>query len=242
MRSFPRPQNHSLRKALRASAVLLTLATLPTLALQEVVEETGLSLTGLTPGSTVFALAVAQETRLGYVDLWRRDQVLIDSDNDGAVQWTVPVVPDRSVWVSVESNGGGSALSAPEGVTPAEQIWPGGVLLSTDPALKPHLLIALPTAELLWVRPGLGAWRSRGGDGALNDLDAEVDGILRLRLSTFEPLDGVAAQHPTDAQAGDVFVVVDPESLIASRATVGVAIGTSLDGTSAQDENSEEGR
>ena len=107
---------------------------------------------------------------------------------------------------------------------------------------KPHLLIALPTAELLWVRPGLGAWRSRGGDGALNDLDAEVDGTLRLRLSTFEPLDGVTAPHPTDAQAGDVFVVVDPESLIASRATVGTAIGGTSSGDVAVGEHSEEGR
>ncbi|NJN36369.1 MAG: hypothetical protein HC794_04065 [Nitrospiraceae bacterium] len=60
-------------------------------------------------------------------------------------------------------------------------------------------------------------------------------GTLRLRLSTFEPLDGVTAERPLDAQAGDVFVAVDPESLLVSRATVGVAIENSI-------ENLEEGR
>ncbi|NJN36368.1 MAG: hypothetical protein HC794_04060 [Nitrospiraceae bacterium] len=124
----------------------------PAWALQEVIEETGLALTGLTPGSTVFALAVAQEIKPGSVDLWRRDQVLIDHDQDGAVRWDVPLVPDRSVWVSVALPNGESALSAPEGNIAKEQSWPGGTLLSTDPTVKPHLLLALPTAQLLWVR------------------------------------------------------------------------------------------
>lgn len=229
----------SRRRVFGAALLLSAFALTPARALQEVVEETGLALSGLTPGSTAFALAVAQETKPGFVDLWRRDQVLIDRDQDGAVRWDVPLVPDRSVWISVALTNGESALSAPEGSVAKEQSWPGGTLLSSDPTVKPHVLLALPTAHLLWVRPGVGAWGSRGGDGALNDLDLEVDGTLRLRLSTFEPLDGVTAERPLDAQAGDVFVVVDPESLIVSRATVGVAIEGESEITN---EETEEGR
>ena len=195
----------------------------------EVIGPKGIAAGGIAPGATVVGFAVAQDVHDGFVELWRRDQVLVDDDRDGVVLWDVPKVPDRSVWVSIDAGTGGSAATSPDGIDLPESPWPGGGPIP-DPTAKPHVEAVAQVAELLWVRPGVGAWGATAGDGSLQDFDGEVDGTVWVVLKDFLPIPPYTVPPPELAQNGDVFVGIDRETLAWSRFVIGSsAVRTSVE-------------
>ena len=76
--------------------------------------------------------------------------------------------------------------------------------------------------EVLLVRPGQGAWELTVGDGGPADEDGTGDGHLQASFSRMNPLASLAAPSaPAKLAAGDLLVVVDPETLEVSVTQLG---------------------
>ena len=117
------------------------------------------------------------------------------------------------MWAAVDLATGGFTLAAPEGFELRQVSFPGNALGAARRALSDRRRFL----EILVVRPGAGAdagaWGGRFGDGSPSDDDGVEDRGVRARLSSLEPIapDGVPA--PDHLAAGDVVIVVDPETL-----------------------------
>jgi hypothetical protein len=66
--------------------------------------------------------------------------------------------------------------------------------------------------ELLIVRPKVGAWALRVGDGDSSDGDGAIDGRLQAVVDQMQPLDG-GPQPPSELQGDDLVVALDPSAM-----------------------------
>lgn len=159
-------------------------------------------------GSTV-VFGVARRSLEFGERLETRFDLLEDIDKDGAVRYEVGEgVPWKSVWTAVDLASGQFSLIVPEGFPLMEVEFPGNGLGS---ALK-TLETAGDFEQLLWVRPGLGAWTLTVGDGGVNDGDREGNHRILADVSLFTAM-GKSPAAPEKFAAGDVLVGVEAHTL-----------------------------
>lgn len=166
---------------------------------------------GVTAGGTVVWFAVSVE-RDGYFDTVRRPAAaVVDEDGDRSCRFEPEGgVPDRSVWAAVDFATGGFAIATPGRAPWFEEAPPPNELVefgSAEPLVE--LRDARGYAEILLVRPGVGAWTVSAADGGPADADGANDGLLEVPLDRLEPLVG-AAPPPSALASGDVVVTIDP--------------------------------
>lgn len=123
---------------------------------------------------------------------------------------SVVVTPRRGVavsalWAGIDLASGAVALSYPDGGTPNLTI--GGNPKSGLQKLE----VETSYVYLLLVRPGVGAWISRAGDGSPSDDDGLVDGKLGALLSGMAPV-GTSPAVPLAIAANDVVLGVNPNT------------------------------
>lgn len=178
----------------------------------------------VTPGGSVAVFGVSRGWN-GFTGYYlRNDEVLFDEDGDGMVRLELELPLDRvqSVWTAVDLASGELALAAPEGSElhevplPPEAVGPDGDRLTAS---------AQRWAYALVVRPGLeaeaGVWGANLADGGPDDEDGLEDRSIQARLSSFVPTSAEESKPPERLAAGDVLVLVDPETLeiVATRFT-----------------------
>ena len=73
----------------------------------------------------------------------------------------------------------------------------------------------------LLVRPGVGAWQLRVGDGGASDEDGEPDGTLRAALSSLTPVKEGGPPPPERFSPRDVLLVIDPERMESAAVRIG---------------------
>lgn len=121
-----------------------------------------------------------------------------------------PVVPD-SVWVAVDLSTGEFATVAPNG-PPVQSDTFLGAGIGRAPSGSGAISDLRAQAEVLVVRPGVGAWELTLGDGSPVDGDGLADGQIEAPLDQMTPVADTPSP-PTDFAAGDTLVLIDPLSL-----------------------------
>jgi len=128
-------------------------------------------------------------------------------------------MPRRSMWVAVDLASGDFATASPPGFRLLNVSWHGhGIEHRNDG--RDQVEDARPFAEVLVVRPGLGAWTLRLGDGSPADADGKPNGRIAAALDGMEPLAGSPAP-PSTFVAGDTVLLLDPNAMEMTVVRVG---------------------
>ncbi len=167
---------------------------------------------GVVPGAEVVFHGVTREHQTYY---WRLVQTreVVPADADGLARLELPDgVGPVSLWTAVDSGTGEFGIGSPEGFTANELPFPGnGIDRAADGAFR-VVRNRFERAEVLYVRPGVGAWWLLGVDGGSSDEDGREDSALGLSLDQAQPL-WRAEPPPAEFAAGDVVVAVSLDTL-----------------------------
>lgn len=189
------------------------LSTLPVMAAPVVSFGTNeVVVSQLTPGSSA---AIAGFSRNGSTVYYRLSQ-LKDEDGDGIVHYDFgSSLPSVSVFVAVDLADGGIGAARPtEAFLPIP--LPLGQIVADalgQPIALQYLTGGYSLGLVLVVRPGIGAWGGRLGDGGIYDADDTPNGVYRLAPSRLPGIDPGSPPAPAAFQAGDVVVEIEPNEL-----------------------------
>jgi hypothetical protein len=166
--------------------------------------------TGLTPGAPVIWFGATVEST-GYELRARRLDGQTTADPSGTAVYEPELgVPTRSVWIAVDLITGRFAVGKPEG-SPGTIRQVGPDDLQGSSKLRRRTL-GSTSAEVLFIRPGKGAWALSLSDGGPADSDARADGEISINPTK---LKGIRQSGPPPAEvtSGDVVVVIHPFNL-----------------------------
>lgn len=173
---------------------------------------------GITPKGRVVWFSVAREISRQSATVVPRIEQVADDDGDGAVRLDLgKEVPLRSVWFAVDLETGESGVAAPEGFPLLEGDLAGRAI----PAALNRLELDRGLVYLVLVRPGVGAWKLRAGDGGASDEDGQPDGTLRAALAGLEGIDPTTPPPPERFSPSDLLLVIDPTRMEYLRFRVG---------------------
>jgi hypothetical protein len=209
-----------------SSSILLLLAGSPraeAAPLRLSIGSSGLSVSGVTAHGSVVLFGITREVEPDDVPaIHRRLDVLSDADGDGAVSQDLGApVPLRSMWVAVDLASGDFDAAAPEGFRLRRVNWRGRGI-QNRPEGHDTVEDARSFAEVLVVRPGVGAWTLRLGDGGPADFDGAADGRLAAALDAMEPLPG-SPPPPAHFLRDDTVLLLDPNAMEMILVKVGEA-------------------
>ena len=210
MPSIARPL---LRRLLPASLLALAAAAPLAAAPPELAfEPAAVVASGVAPGAEVIFHGVTREHQVYY---WRLVQTreVVPADAEGVARLELPDgVGSVSLWTAVDSGTGELAIGSPEGFTATELPFPGnGIDRAANGAWR-VLRNRFERAEVLYVRPGVGAWWLLGVDGGSSDEDGLEDSALGLSLEQAQPL-WREEPPPEEFAEGDVVVAVSLDTL-----------------------------
>jgi hypothetical protein len=156
------------------------------------------------------------------VSIHRQAEVLADDDGDGSVTLDLGrSVPQHSMWIAVDLTSGSAAFAAPPWFRLRNVAWRGhGAMHGPS---RDVIEDNRPYAEVFVVRPGVGAWTSRVGDGGPTDADGVPNGKLQAALDAMTPLPGSPAA-PAQFQPSDVVILMDPNALEFTVARAGAVL------------------
>ena len=181
-------------------------------ALSLTVTEAGVSVGGVTPGQEVVLFSFAKRIRNEDIFLEPLGRLLSDDDRDGMVTITEKV-PLRSVWIAVDQKSGAVATGARPEWEPHVTSLGEFRFRKDDQDEIVSIERQIPRLVVLLVRPGLGAWVTRGEDGLKTDGDKEANGKVRVSFEDAPPLVEGKEKGPKHLKAGDVIAAVDPGRL-----------------------------
>jgi len=183
--------------------------------------ETGLKVSGVTAKGSAVVFGITREVADDDVTrIQRHLDVLADDDGDGVVSEDLgQPVPRRSMWVAIDLTNGTFDTAAPPSFRLLNVGWRGhGIEHRNDG--RDQVEDARPFAEILVVRPGVGAWIARLGDGSAGDADGKANGRIAAALDRMQPLGGSPAAPPLFA-AGDTVLLLDPNTMEMTVVRVG---------------------
>jgi hypothetical protein len=193
-------------------AFFLSLGALPVAAeIVVTLEPEAVVASGVTASGQVVLLGVTREIAEDDFPTVRRHlAVLADEDGDGVVRYPLGAeVPAQSVWAVADLTSGEFSAAAPKEVVEVE--WVGRGLERRGDG-KDVVEGQKSLVELLVVRPEVGAWTQRLGDGDERDGDGVIDGRLSGLLEEMKPLAG-SPEPPAEFQKDDLVLSVDPFAL-----------------------------
>ncbi|HUF77877.1 MAG TPA: hypothetical protein VMR44_03055, partial [Thermoanaerobaculia bacterium] len=159
---------------------------------------------GFLPAAEVIFHGVSRER---HVYLWRlvqrRDVVAADAEGVARLDLPDGVAP-LSLWTVVGPESGEFRIASPEGFTPTELPFPGNGLDRAQNGAWRVLRNRFERAEVLYVRPGVGAWYLVGVRGSDSDRGrSEGRPELTLELDQGEPF-WRSEEPPEEFAEGDV--------------------------------------
>jgi hypothetical protein len=132
-----------------------------------------------------------------------------DDNGDGSVRLEVDyAIPLQSQWLAVDLETGRIAVASSQGFAPELKGLGSDRLKKASNGRLRRLELAMGDVEVLWIRPGIGAWLALTHDGAANDEDGRLDGRFTLPLEQLRPL-GAAPPPPDGFENGDILAVGD---------------------------------
>lgn len=180
----------------------------------------GLTATGATSGGTVVWFGLAQEV-VAYEPSYTRYQLAVPADGAGnAVLDLGKPVPRRSLWVAVDLASGAYAIAAPAGFPLVQTDLPAAALTSRSTAAD-QLADEADGSDLLFVRPGQGAWAALVGRGGQLDEGLPGERTVRVSLDRLDPIAAAFSSPPAKAAPRDLLIILHPQTLSAAVAVVG---------------------
>lgn len=205
-------------KALAAGLVLLAIPLSAAAPPGISFEPDAVMVRGISPKGQTVWFSVAREISRRSTNVVPRHAIVTDEDGDGTVRLELgQEVPLRSIWFAVDLATGETTVAVPEGFPLLEMELPGDAI----PAALNRLDLERRFAYLLLVRPGVGAWQLRVGDGGASDEDGEPDGTLRAALSSLTPVLEGGPPPPERFSPRDVLLVIDPERMESTTVRIG---------------------
>lgn len=163
--------------------------------------------TGVTPKQRAALFVVAQLVEGFGITTSRRTEVLEDTDGDGTVSFKPSGgVPVRSVWFAIDLAKGTSVEGQSAEFLAGERALPAGA-----PSAE-HSSLPFVVGEVLVARSNVGVWDAHIVDGHGGDKDGKSDGVVDLALDSLRT-SGSGPARPSQLQAGDTIVAVDPLTL-----------------------------
>ena len=198
------------RAARRSLLFVLTVVALTARAdLSLRLEERAVVASGATPGQqlVVYGIWHGEENYAGVIT--RRDDVLT-ADASGGASWPVPEgISPRSVWFAADLQTGAVAMTAPDEFPLRRMDVPSTVVTRKD--LIEALEIPFAYAEILFIRPGEGAWTLSANRGGSNDLKVKRE-VLTVDSRVLRGLKSNGS-GPDKVKHGDVIIVIEPYGL-----------------------------
>lgn len=174
--------------------------------------------TGATASGEVAWVGVSRVPKTYFQEVSRvRETSAADAGGSASLRLDAPA-PHRSVWVAVDVTSGAFVVGTPESFLLEEEALTGAHLSFDGSGNATGLRLEHAFAEVLLVRPGVGAWSLEAVDGAASDTDGEANRAVRLSLAALSS--SAATPPPAALQAGDVVVVLDPNTLTYLAATI----------------------
>lgn len=176
------------------------------------VQDATVTASGLTPGGAAAVLNVSIETSgsSSFVTRTWRD-ARAGADGRISVAFRTPVVQGAFVAV-IDVETGRIARTTGTGtlfdqVDFPEKHFKRNANRDIDVVLSPH-----PSAMLVVVRRGVGAWLRVAYDGGSGDADGRVDGRITTDPSTLRPI-AHSPEAPAKIKAKDAVLLIDPRCL-----------------------------
>ena len=193
--------------------ILLTAGAAAGAPLRLGIDPSGVTVSGVTAHGRAVVFGITREVDPDDVTTIRRHlDVLSDDDGDGVVTESLgAAVPLRSMWVAVDLASGELDAAAPAGFR-LRRVGFRGRGLDHRADGRDQVEEAQPYAEVLVVRPGVGVWSLRLGDGGPGDADGRADGRIAAALDALQPLAGSPAP-PSRFAPGDVVLLLDPRAM-----------------------------
>ena len=169
---------------------------------------------GITLGGKVVWFGAAQSLAGDDVaEIRYYGRVAEDTDQDGIERLALPIgIPTHGVFVAIDFASGLAASAASPGYPLRQVPWRGRGVGDSGRG-EDWIEDARALANVLVVRPGVGAWVATVSDGRPEDDDGRLDGRLRLLLSSLQPLGDFVAPVPARVLPIDIVAMVDPRQL-----------------------------
>jgi hypothetical protein len=167
---------------------------------------------GLTSGGTAVVFAVAR-TRDGWLRRVSQFALPVAVDASGSASVELPeAVPPMSIWAVADLATGEVGVGFPEGMEGLPLLEDDGTPMTVGLVVSGRILAGVAEADILVVRPGVGAWRLHVGDGGLSDEDGFPNGALQVQLANMIPMiEGSGPLH--GVRPGDSIVLIDPREM-----------------------------
>jgi hypothetical protein len=133
-------------------------------------------------------------------------------DTLGNARVNLTPVPPVSIWCVIDLQTGAYEVAAPSGYAIRRAALPSSALHAAPNAQINRLRLNHEFIEVLWVRPGVGAWLASVGDGGESDTDHGVDGHLSIAPELMEPI-GASPPPSNHYLPTDTFILIDPETM-----------------------------
>jgi len=160
---------------------------------------------GMTPKGQVVWFGVSRDPDNGTLDWSHDEEITADQGGAGTVQLDIgKPVALQSIWFAVDLATGQFAVNAPAGYPLRQFDLPGNAI----PAALNHLAIPRSLLIAVLVRPGVGAWTLRAGDGAVGDSDRVADGKVDIDITQLLPIGG-SPGAPKTFSPKDTLLIVD---------------------------------
>ncbi len=173
---------------------------------------------GVTPKGRVVWFSIARVIERRSATIVPRIALVTEDDGDGKVRFELPDgVPVRSIWFAVDLETGEAGVAAPEELGLQE----GQLSSRAVSTALGRFDLDRRFVYLVLVRPGVGAWMLRAGDGGASDEDGEPDGTLRAPLARLEGIGGDPLPPPLSLAPRDLLLVIDPNRMDFLRFQVG---------------------
>lgn len=140
----------------------------------------------------------------------RRTAITPDTDRDGRARWEQSDdVPSTGIWLMTDLTDGHLVVSRPNGDIPSRRAFPHAMFLRDEQGRYTHMVLQQNhTYDVLWVRPGTGAWTMTLMDGGETDLEVMPDGYGVYNTAQMRPV-GDSPAPPAELAPGDVFAGID---------------------------------
>ena len=133
-----------------------------------------------------------------------------DSDRDGITRWEVGPPAPFGLWILADLTDGKISAGNPEGLAPLPSAFPRAMFLRDANGRYSHVVFERAGSwDLMWVRPGVGAWFYSVTDNSRNDLDGAQNGRIVFNTASMAGVGANAVPPPAGVEAGDSFVAME---------------------------------
>jgi hypothetical protein len=169
-----------------------------------------------TPGARVLLFGVTRDvlrTHPVFVGKIIESQFLTDADGDGLVIYDLgKSVPQQGIWVAVDMSSGQYVAAPSPGYEPVVLPLTSDAAKHDNAGQLKKIEWPVSEADLLVVRPGMGAWHLYASRSSELDENKSNNGPLRLDVEAMQSI-GDSPAPPKNLKKGDIVAIFNPRRM-----------------------------